>query len=150
MTGPSATGRFDRREFIAACTCALAAVAVGGCASLVIRRVTPVNGRIELALSHYPELYERESVLKILPEGSEEPIFVLTDANGKHTALSSTCTHLGCAVEIEGTRLVCPCHGSTFDRAGRVLRGPAADPLRRYDAQLSGDGVLVIDIRGRA
>lgn len=143
-------GAIDRRGFVAACACALAAAAVGGCASLVIRRVTPVNGRIELALSHYPELSERETVLKIVPDGSEEPIYVLTDSEGKHTALSSTCTHLGCTVEFQDTRLVCPCHGSTFDLAGQVLKGPAAEPLPRYPARLSADGILVIDIRGRA
>lgn len=140
----------DRREFVTACACALSAVALGACASLAIRRVTPVDGRIELALAHYPELSERESVLRILPDGSDDPILVLTDATGSVTALSSACTHLGCTVEAETTRLVCPCHGSTFDRAGRVLKGPAERSLVRYDARLSENGILVIDLTRRS
>jgi Rieske Fe-S protein len=140
----------DRRDFVAACACALSAVALGACASLAIRRVTPIDGRIELALAHYPELSERESVLRILPDGSDDPILVLTDATGSVTALSSACTHLGCTVEAETTRLVCPCHGSTFDRAGRVLRGPAERALVRYDARLSENGILVIDLTRRS
>src|SRR5687768_13083837 len=93
----------DRRQFFSACALATASLALGGCASLVVRRVTPVDGRLELALSHYPELSETESVLKVLPEGTEQPVYVLTDAKGTHTALSSTCTHLGCTVEVGST-----------------------------------------------
>jgi Rieske Fe-S protein len=145
----NANRTIDRRDFVAACACALGAVALGACASLAIRRVTPVGGRIELALAHYPELSERESVLRILPDGSEDPILVLTDATGSVTALSSACTHLGCTVEAEATRLVCPCHGSTFDRAGRVLKGPAERSLVRYDARMAENGILIIDLNRR-
>ena len=39
----------------------------------------------------------------------------------------SNCTHLGCEVVVDekGT-FECPCHQSTFDSAGRILRGGAA------------------------
>ena len=140
----------DRRDFVSVCTLAALSVALGGCASLAMRRVTPVDGRLELALAHYPELSERESVLTVLPDGTDQPVFVLTDSEGAHTALSSTCTHLGCTVEAGGTNLVCPCHGSTFDRQGRVLRGPAEDPLPKYQTRLTSDGVLIVDLRSRA
>ena len=139
----------DRRDFVAACACALSAAALGACASLAVRRVTPVGGRVELALAHYPELSERESVLRILPDGWDDPILVLTDASGSVTALSSACTHLGCTVEAETTRLVCPCHGSTFDRAGRVLKGPAERSLVRYDARIAESGIVIIDLNRR-
>lgn len=145
----NASKSIDRRDFVAACACVISAVALGGCASLAIRRVTPIDGRVELALAHYPELSERESVLRILPDGSDDPILVLTDASGSVTALSSTCTHLGCTVEAETTRLVCPCHGSTFDRAGRVLKGPAERSLVRYETRLSDSGILIIDLNRR-
>ena len=147
---PVLTASCDRRRFMSACALAAVSFTLGGCASLVVRRVTPVDGRLELALSHYPELSERESVLKVLPEGTEQPVYVLTDAQGAHTALSSTCTHLGCTVEVGSTHLVCPCHGSTFDRQGRVVRGPAEEPLPRYQTRLTSDGVLIVDLRNRA
>ena len=140
----------DRRDFVTRCACALSAVALAGCASLVIRRVTPIEGRLELALSHFPELSERESSLAVLPDGYDDPIYILTDSTGAFTALSSACTHLGCTVEVESSRLVCPCHGSTFDRAGKVLRGPAESSLVRYTTKLSSDGLLIIDLARRA
>ncbi len=40
-------------------------------------------------------------------------------------ALSLVCTHLGCTVTVTEDDLACPCHGSRFDRQGKVLKGPA-------------------------
>ena len=141
---------FDRRDFVGLCVCAIAGVAAGGCASLVTRRVTPVGGKIELALAQYPELLEPSGSLRILPEGQSTSLYVLAIGGGAYSALSPICTHLGCTVDIEGARLVCPCHGSTYDRSGKVLQGPAELPLARYRTDLSADGVLTIDLRGGA
>jgi Rieske Fe-S protein len=88
--------------------------------------------------------------LKVLPDGQPEPVYVLAQRDGTFAALSPICTHLGCTVEIESERLVCPCHGSTYDREGRVLQGPAQRSLARFRTQLSADGVLTIDLRSRA
>ena len=45
---------------------------------------------------------------------------------------SSLCTHLGCRINNEiDDKLVCPCHGSEFSLNGKVLRGPAAKPLKK-------------------
>ena len=144
----------DRREFVgacaSACACMVLGLAAGGCASLVARPVTPVDGRIELALVHYPELTEPGGAIRLLPDGQAEPVYVLAQPEGDFAALSPICTHLGCTVEIEGARLVCPCHGSTYDRTGAVLQGPAERPLARYRTRLSSDGVLSIDLRSRA
>lgn len=139
-----------RRDFLGACACVIGSVVAGACASLVTRQLTPVDGKIELALTQYPELREAGGALKIMPAGAENPLYVLAMDDGSYTALSPICTHLGCTVEIEGARLVCPCHGSAYDRAGRVLQGPAALPLARYRTDVSPEGVLTIDLRSRA
>lgn len=42
------------------------------------------------------------------------------------------CTHLGCPLldQMENKhRLFCPCHGSIYDTAGRILSGPASQNL---------------------
>jgi Rieske Fe-S protein len=58
-----------------------------------------------------------------------------TDADGepKVTALSSTCPHLGCAVEFDAgeNQFACPCHESGFSKEGQKLFGPS---LRGLDA----------------
>ena len=136
----------DRRGFIVACAsgaCALAASSAA-CASLATRPVTAVNGVIALQFSEYPELTRPDGVARILPDGARDPLLVLARSDGQHTVLSTVCTHRGCAVESRGEQLVCPCHGSTYDRNGAVLRGPAEQPLRRYQSRAIPGGVEII------
>ena len=59
-------------------------------------------------------------------------------------ALSLVCTHLGCTVNVTPTELVCPCHGSSFDRQGGVLKGPADRQLLRYRVEDRGDFFEVV------
>jgi Rieske Fe-S protein len=100
---------------------------------------------MRLVLAEHPELTRAEGSLKILPQGATNPIYVLRLDGDRFAVLSPICTHQGCTVDIQGPRLVCPCHGSTYDREGRVLRGPAQRSLTQLAASLS-DGVLVIDV----
>ena len=58
-------------------------------------------------------------------------------------ALDLTCTHLGCTGTVTPTELVCPCHGSRFDRQGAVLKGPAERPLRRLQVYIEGERWVV-------
>ncbi len=62
-------------------------------------------------------------------------------------AVSSTCTHLGCTLGEEEGQFACPCHGSHFDLTGKVLQGPAIDPLPHFEVSLTDDGQLLIDRR---
>lgn len=150
--------RIGRRGFVersvgvllAAPLSASVAALLAGCASLVTRTITPVNGTLRLALAHYPELAEDGGSLKVVPEGADEAIYVLALGGRRFAALSPICTHLGCTVEIQDTQLVCPCHGSTYDREGRVLQGPAERALTRYRAEFAAGDVIVIDLGARA
>jgi Rieske Fe-S protein len=140
----------DRRRFVHLGATVLAAAVLDGCASLMTRRVAIVNDRIEIDLRQFPELNEPGGVVRLLPDGWTEPFYLLALERNGFAALSPICTHLECTVDVSGDRLVCPCHGSTFDREGRVLQGPAERPLTRYASRLMADGVLVIDVaRGR-
>jgi nitrite reductase/ring-hydroxylating ferredoxin subunit len=63
-------------------------------------------------------------------------------------AMTITCTHQCCNVSATGTgsgiTVVCPCHGSRFDRNGSVIQGPAASPLVHYQVDMSQDGLMVV------
>jgi cytochrome b6-f complex iron-sulfur subunit len=63
---------------------------------------------------------------------------------GEIYALDLVCTHLGCTVSVTPRELVCPCHGSVFDRRGNVLRGPADRPLARHAVEIRGEQVVVL------
>lgn len=55
------------------------------------------------------------------------------DDSGALRTFSANCTHLGCLVSWDPLEQVwqCPCHGSVFDREGRVMHGPAVRDLKR-------------------
>jgi Rieske Fe-S protein len=136
----------DRRDFVRIGAGMLAVFALDGCATLMTRRVALAENRVEIDLRQFPELEDTGGAVRLLPDGWTEPFYLLALEGGGYAAISPICTHLECTVEVNGDRLVCPCHGSTFDREGQVLLGPAERPLRRFPVQVRGEGVLVIDV----
>lgn len=139
-------GRLHRREFVALCATASVSLWLSGCVSLVTHPVPVADGRVRLPLASYPELGKPDGAIRIQPGSADEPVIVLAHAGG-YSAVSPICTHRGCTVDVHGARLVCPCHGSTYDRDGRVLRGPATRALKRYEVAREND-VLVIELAG--
>ena len=133
----------DRRAFVRSGTAALAVVLLPSCASLVTRRVPLENGRIRLSLRQHPELAEARGSLRLMPEGWEDPVYLLVLDGGGFAAVSSICTHRGCTVDLGGPGLACPCHGSQYDREGRVMRGPASRALTRYPVTANGDELVI-------
>ena len=131
----------DRRGFVSTCA-TLCGGALLGCVSMVTHPVPVTGGRVRIALASHPELRRPGGAIKVLPDGHAEPVYVVVTADG-FAALSPICTHRGCTVDVSGERLVCPCHGSTYDREGRVLKGPAQRPLPRYAVTRSGDDLIV-------
>src|SRR3954469_25499865 len=56
------------------------------------------------------------------------------------TAVTSVCTHEGCAVSgFANSLYVCPCHGSEFNTSGAVVQGPASSPLRQFPSTLANN-----------
>jgi menaquinol-cytochrome c reductase iron-sulfur subunit len=72
-------------------------------------------------------------------------VFLVKSGDAQVTALSSTCTHLGCRVSwnADDQTLKCPCHGGVFDRTGAVKAGPPPAPLARHETRLEGGQILV-------
>ena len=139
----------DRRAFVLRCSGAGAALILGGCVAMVTHPVPVVDGRVELSLPSFPDLAGPNGAIKLQPARLENPVYVLAKGDGEFEAVSPICTHRGCTVEVQGPRLVCPCHGSTYDRAGSVLKGPAQRALANYPVSREG-GHLIIDVRGQS
>ncbi len=62
---------------------------------------------------------------------------------GVFKGLSTVCTHAGCAVSsVADGKITCPCHGSTFDLDGAVLKGPATKPLATVAVTVQGQDIV--------
>jgi nitrite reductase/ring-hydroxylating ferredoxin subunit len=71
----------------------------------------------------------------------------IANADGRVYAIDDTCTHMGCSLatgQLDGTTVTCRCHGSQFDvTSGRVLRGPAQEPVRSHLVEIQAGELLV-------
>ncbi len=71
---------------------------------------------------------------------------------GKYYCIDNACTHMGGPLckgttgELNGFTITCPWHQSVFDmRDGQVLRGPAAESIRRYEVSVR-KGLIYIKV----
>jgi Rieske Fe-S protein len=74
-------------------------------------------------------------------------VFLVSRTNATtFSAIDAICTHEGCTVTgADGDIYVCPCHGSRYNRSGKVLGGPATASLRQYPSTFT-DGVVTIAV----
>jgi Rieske Fe-S protein len=113
----------SRRKFITTLTGALL---FGG---LLLRYLTPgISGKRRLLATAAAKDVPLNGALVF----RNERLALMRDDSGFY-ALSLICTHLGCTVTVTEDALACPCHGSRFDRQGKVVQGPANDPLARFE-----------------
>jgi nitrite reductase/ring-hydroxylating ferredoxin subunit len=72
---------------------------------------------------------------------------VVANVSGAYYAVGNICTHRGCKLSegtLNGEKVQCPCHGSTFDiTTGAVIKGPASNPERSFKVRVDGDAILV-------
>lgn len=72
-----------------------------------------------------------------------DDVVVTQPTAGVFKGFSTVCPHAGCNVStVEGGNIVCPCHGSTFDLEGAVVKGPATDPLEAKAVSVQGDSIV--------
>ena len=76
----------------------------------------------------------------------EAKAWLFRDERGLY-AISAVCTHLGCLVNFAQDQFECPCHGSRYNAAGYVLKGPAKLPLQYLALTLSPEGAVVLNTR---
>lgn len=124
--------RFGRREVLKAACGAAASALLPACAKEGARRGRPISlGRP----SDYPPGGTPERLLRVVVHRDESGL----------SAVSMVCTHQECLISPDGSGYVCPCHGSRFDRTGRVMNGPASVDLPWYRLFLSDSGELFLD-----
>ncbi|MEK6700144.1 MAG: Rieske (2Fe-2S) protein [Nitrospirota bacterium] len=74
-------------------------------------------------------------------------VFLVSSPEGL-TALSATCSHLGCLVNYRKDRreFLCPCHGGRYELSGKHIAGPPPAPLTRFPVKVE-KGVVLVGIK---
>ncbi len=99
-------------------------------------------GGDEIVAAKVAELKPNSS--KIFRFGSRPGLLILNN-DGTYTAMSATCTHLGCTVQYRNDlrQVWCACHNGIYDLNGRNVSGPPPRPLDKFEVHLRGDEVVV-------
>lgn len=134
----------DRRQFFIKLGVTSLAVAGAGACIFGLQYLAPsvLYEPAPVVNAGKPEHYPIDSVTLDPRFG----IFVVRIAEGFY-AMSAICTHLGCLSvwKPEAGVIACPCHGSSFQRDGKVIAGPAPRPLPWLKMWMGDDGSLMVD-----
>jgi cytochrome b6-f complex iron-sulfur subunit len=86
-------------------------------------------------------------VVKVAPDATVQPV---PDEDGNVNAdnimaIYQVCVHLGCLVPYipSEKRFICPCHGSTYERDSKYVRGPAPRNLDQFRVRVVNDTIVV-------
>jgi Rieske Fe-S protein len=71
------------------------------------------------------------------------PICIFRYAEGNFKALLMRCSHQGVELKVNGDRLICPAHGSTFNNQGQVLKAPADKDLRELPLAIEQNNLII-------
>jgi cytochrome b6-f complex iron-sulfur subunit len=139
------TAPVTRRDFFNEVAAGALGIAAAGAAIVTVKYLSP-NVLFEPPTrfrAGHPDDYPVNSVAYF----QEQKVYIVRTNEGGFYAVSAVCTHLGCITiwNPEANQIQCPCHGSKFQRDGKVVQGPAPKPLPHYALHLMPDGTLLVD-----
>lgn len=128
----------DRRTFLALTAAGCASTMLPACATTpTLRPSTTETGSLRIDLAELAPEHDAWYVAT-----GAGPL-ILMRADESFSAVSGICTHLDCRIRLNGNFLRCPCHGSTFEPDGTVIRGPAKRPLPTFAVRIDDDSLEI-------
>jgi Rieske Fe-S protein len=136
--------------------CASAGAVCGGAAACGNGGVAPTSplvalpgvrqGEILIPVAQFPQLMSVGGGLVGEAAGMLEPLAIMRDEGDHFLAVRALCTHMTCILNFNqlNATLDCPCHGSSFELDGRVISGPATQPLRVLPTRFDGTTLSVL------
>ena len=103
------------------------------CAVTATYRGVVRDGQLLVDIKLYPELENPGGGVIFELQDLPKPILLINVDGKNFKAISAMCTHMGCTVSLSKNFILCPCHGSTYNLEGKVLRGPAQQDLKNYN-----------------
>ena len=100
--------------------------------NFIVENLNVANQLLDGKLSPLPEdISLKPGEAKII-KIHKERIGAYRDEEGVLHFVNTTCTHMGCELNWNSAERTwdCPCHGSIFDIDGKIIQGPAVEPLK--------------------
>uniref|UniRef100_Q3ATK8 Cytochrome b6-f complex, iron-sulfur subunit n=1 Tax=Chlorobium chlorochromatii (strain CaD3) TaxID=340177 RepID=Q3ATK8_CHLCH len=136
---------FERRSFlgkvVAGAGAAVAATTLYPIVKYIVPPTKVVVEENEKVVGKASEVPEKTGKIY---QFNKDKVIVIND-NGKLTACSAICTHLGCLVSWKaGENLIfCPCHGAKYKQTGEIISGPQPRPLTIYKVRVEGEDLII-------
>ncbi|QNJ93610.1 Rieske (2Fe-2S) protein [Mycolicibacterium fluoranthenivorans] len=134
-----------RRQVLAGAGIGLGATAIAACSGSGQKAAPPAT-ESSAGTSAPGQAAGTLATTSQVPVGSGvivDDVVLTQPAAGVFKGLSTVCTHAGCAVSsVADGKITCPCHGSTFDLDGAVLKGPATKPLATVAVTVQGQDIV--------
>lgn len=142
----------ERSKFIRTCCYSAISIPLGGallqsCGAIYFATSTREAGKLVVARSEFVKVNRNNQtsrnfvLLKTADLGFPICLYK-TDENG-YTASLLKCTHKGCELNVGGGVYSCPCHGSEFSVAGKVLEGPADRDLQTFKIETDREYIYI-------
>jgi Rieske Fe-S protein len=127
----------ERKEFIKTCGFAcLGGLAISAllesCGGTKAIEGTISASNLVVPVSSFVQKDKYNKYVVVHHEKLKYPICVYRFNETEYVALLMRCTHQGAELQVFGTKLQCPAHGSEFDNKGIVQNGPAEANLRTF------------------
>jgi len=139
----------ERRDFLQSSCKACMLVAAGyflpkltGCspAAYAVFKTEVTDKKITMPLS----MFDQNSLQFVRPKGWYYDIAVQKKEDNSYSALLLMCTHQENQLTPAGKNgYTCSLHGSQFDANGTVRKGPAQEPLERFNTTIENNNLII-------
>jgi cytochrome b6-f complex iron-sulfur subunit len=144
----------ERKDFIEQVGISAASILIFGCMQACSKSAntsttqsggsnnnTPIDFTINIAVAPYTSL---NSAGGFYVDRTNNIIIARTLTN-EFIAVSSVCTHQQVTLDFvaNNNNFYCSGHGSTFSTTGAVTKGPANNPLKKYNTAISGNNLRI-------
>jgi nitrite reductase/ring-hydroxylating ferredoxin subunit len=104
------------------------------------------DSEISVDLARVPELAKPNRAVRLEKRGVPGRFLLVHGNDGRYYAFKNRCTHAGRRLDpIPGTQRVqcCSIGRSTYDGSGKVLSGPAKDPLEVLPVRIENNRLMI-------
>lgn len=104
------------------------------------------GGKVIVKVGQKPDAIAKGGAAYLQGKGLKEPLLVVHTADDRYLVFTNRCTHAKRKIDPvagEAKLRCCSVNHSVFDYDGKPLSGPAKDPLKRHEVQVT-EGNLVV------